>query len=98
MTSPARTPGSRRELKRRVVEQLIDRRIARPWRAVPPATVKDWFPEHEQGVAISALMDLLAEDTPVTYAVPAKTIWLNDLTEAQEHLETLEQQYPHWFE
>lgn len=98
MSSSRRTPGSKRELKRRVLEQLIDRRIAHPWRAVPPGTIKGWFPAHEQPVAMAALMELLAEDTPVDYATPAETVWLEDLSEARELLEDLERTYPHWFQ
>jgi len=98
MGSHARTSGNKGDIKKRVVEQFIDRRIVRPWRSVPPARVKGWFPKHEQGMAVTVLMELLSEETPVTYAVPGKTIWLKDIVKAQKHLDRLRHQYPHWFE
>lgn len=98
MSPFGRRPRTKAKLKRRILEEFIDRRIAKPLPPVSPSDVKTWFPEHEQSIATEAVMELLAGDSPIVYATPGKTVWLEDLVVAQDHLEELQQNYPHWFE
>lgn len=98
MGDDEREPRDVSTMRRVVVEQLISNRIAPPWGGVTLDTVRDWVPAHEEGVAIEAVMELLDEDTPVRYAKPGSTVQVCGLEAAQEYLDSLEPDYPRFFE
>ncbi|MFB6176315.1 MAG: hypothetical protein ABEI99_04080 [Halobaculum sp.] len=91
-----REPRSEAEMKRFLVGKLVDKRTAK-WNAVEVETVQEWVPEYEEDVAVRVLMQLVAEETPVTWATPAETVQLSDLGAGQAFVEELDDDYVDWF-
>lgn len=97
-SSPSdRQSRSTAELKRYILSRFVDERIAKPFDTASQRDVQNWVPDHEKSAALQALMEMVASSGPIEPATSAGTYWLVDIGDGQEKLETLTQQYPHWF-
>lgn len=78
MSGSGRSPRSKRKLKRVVLRELIDRGYVKPQKAVPPGRVKSWFPRHERGPAVVALIEMVSGSPPVEWRTIGRDVWVTD--------------------